>query len=63
MIFYKKGLNNNGIDIKDEYGNVHISLGDYEVVNDLFQKYFAKKGNGAFRKMYEDEFQKFIIDR
>ena len=48
---------------KDEHGNVHISLGDYEVLNDLFQKYFAKKGNGAFKKMYEDEFQKFIIDR
>jgi hypothetical protein len=48
---------------KDEHGNVHISLADYETLENLFQKYFSKKGNGAFKKMYEDEFKEFIIDR
>jgi hypothetical protein len=44
-------------------GKVHISLSDYENMNALFQEYFAKHGNGAFKKMYEDEFVHFIIDR
>ena len=44
-------------------GKVHISLSDYENMNALFQEYFSKHGNGAFRKMYEDEFVHFIIDR
>ena len=48
---------------KDETGRVHISLADYETLEDLFKKYFAKNGNGAFKRMYEDEFQTFIIDR
>ena len=48
---------------KDADGNVHITFGDYENMEALFQEYFAKDGNGAFRKMYETEFQKFIIDR
>lgn len=48
---------------KDERGMVHISLADYETMDGLFKKYFSKKGNGAFKKMYEDEFKKFIIDR
>ena len=48
---------------KDEQGRVHISLADYETLDGLFKKYFAKRGNGAFKKMYEDEFKKFIIDR
>ena len=48
---------------KDASGNVHISMSDYENMEALFQEYFAKKGNGAFKKMYETEFQKFIIDR
>lgn len=48
---------------KDAHGKVHISLGDYETLDGLFSKYFAKHGNGAFKKMYQDEFKKFIIDR
>ena len=48
---------------KDEKGRVHISLSDYENMEALFQEYFSKNGNGAFKKMYEAEFQKFIIDR
>ena len=48
---------------KDEQGRVHISLADYETLDGLFAKYFSKKGNGPFEKMYKDEFKKFIIDR
>lgn len=44
-------------------GKVHISLSDYENMNGLFQEYFAKHGNGAFKKMYDDEFTQFVIDR
>ena len=44
-------------------GKVHISLVDYENMNALFQEYFAKHGNGAFKKMHDDEFVHFIIDR
>lgn len=47
---------------KDEQGRVHISLADYETLNGLFEKYFAKKGNGAFEQAYKD-FKTFIIDR
>lgn len=43
-------------------GKVHISLSDYENMNALFKEYFTKHGNGAFKKMYEDEFVHFIID-
>lgn len=46
-----------------EDGKVHISLSDYENLNELFQRYFARGGNGAFKKMYEDEFRHFIIDQ
>lgn len=48
---------------KDKYGRVHISLADYETLDGLFKKYFAKHGNGAFKRMYEEEFKTFIIDR
>lgn len=48
---------------KDDDGNVHISFSDYENMDALFREYFAKGGNGAFKKMYEDEFRQFIIDR
>ena len=44
-------------------GKVHISLSDWENMNALFQEYFSKHGNGAFRKMYEEEFTHFVIDR
>lgn len=48
---------------KDADGKVHISLSDYENMNALFNEYFAKHGNGAFKKLYEDEFTHFIIDK
>lgn len=48
---------------RDKDGNVHIGLSDYENLNALFQEYLAKNGNGAFKKMYEDEFKHFTIDR
>ncbi len=48
---------------KDADGNVHISFSDYENMEALYQEYFAKGGNGAFKKMYETEFKRFIIDR
>ena len=48
---------------KDEEGKVHISFSDYENMEALFQEYFSKGGNGAFRKIYEDEFKKFEIER
>ena len=44
-------------------GKVHISLSDYENMDELFNEYFSKNGNGAFKKMYEDEFSMFTIDR
>ena len=47
----------------DKNGDVHISFSDYENMEDLFQEYFSKGGNGAFKKMYEEEFRKFLIDR
>lgn len=46
-----------------EDGKVHISLSDYENLNELFQRYFARGGNGAFKKIYEDEFRHFVIDQ
>jgi len=48
---------------KDEHGKVHINFSDYENMDALFQQYFAKGGNGTFKKAYETEFQKFVIDR
>ena len=48
---------------KDEDGYVHISFSDYENMNGMFDKYFEKHGNGAFKHMYENEFKHFIIDR
>ena len=44
-------------------GKVHISFSDYVNMDALFQEYFAHDGNGPFKKMYEDEFKKFVIDR
>ena len=48
---------------KDANGKVHISFSDYENMEALFSEYFSKGGNGAFKKAYETEFQKFIINR
>lgn len=47
---------------KDAEGNIHIKFSDYENMEDLFQEYFKKGGNGAFKQMHETEFKKFIID-
>ena len=47
---------------REENGEVHISLADYETLDGLFEKYFAKKGNGAFKQAHK-EFKTFIIDR
>ena len=47
----------------DEQGRVHINLGDYEILDSLFQEYFSKGGNGVLERMYEEEFKHFIIDR
>ena len=44
-------------------GKVHVSLSEYENMNALFQEYFAKHGNGTFRKIYEEEFKHFCIDQ
>jgi len=46
-----------------EDGKVHISLSDYENLDELFTRYFARGGNGTFKKMYKDEFQHFVIDQ
>jgi hypothetical protein len=46
-----------------EDGKVHISMSDWENMNALFQEYFAKHGNGAFKKLYDEEFVHFTIDR
>lgn len=48
---------------KDENGNVHIKYSDYEILDDLFKEYFEKGGNGPIKRMYEEEFLHFIIDR
>ena len=44
-------------------GKVHISLSDYENLDGLFEEYFSKDGNGTFKRIHEDEFQHFVIDR
>lgn len=48
---------------KDEDGRVHISRGDYENLEEMFQEYFKNDGNGEYKKAYKTEFQYFIIDR
>lgn len=48
---------------KDGDGCVHIAFSDYENMDALFQEYFSKNGNGTFKKVYETEFKRFIIDR
>ena len=49
---------------KDEDGNTHIDLSDYENLDALFDDYLnERKLNGAFKRIYENEFQKFVIDR
>lgn len=48
---------------RDDDGSVHISLSDYENMEALFREYFSKGGNGAFKRMYDDEFKHFTIDQ
>lgn len=47
---------------KDERGIVHISMTDYENLNEMFSEYFNCNGNGVCHSLYENEFKKFKID-
>ena len=47
---------------KDEHGIVHISMTDYENINEMFNEYFKCNGNGVCHSLYENEFKKFKID-
>lgn len=47
---------------KDENGFVHISMTDYENLNEMFTEYFECNGNGVCHSLYENEFKKFKID-
>ena len=47
---------------KDEHGVVHISMTDYENMNEMFSEYFNCNGNGVCHSLYENEFKKFKID-
>lgn len=47
----------------DVDGKVHIAFSDYVNMDALFQEYFVHGGNGPFKKMYEEEFVHFVIDR
>ena len=47
---------------KDENGIVHISMTDYENLNEMFTEYFNCNGNGVCHSLYENEFKKFKID-
>lgn len=47
---------------KDEDGNVHISFADYTNMDALFERYFAKDGNGPFEEEYK-VFKTFKRDR
>ena len=47
---------------KDENGVVHISMTDYENLNEMFTEYFNCNGNGVCHSLYENEFKKFKID-
>lgn len=47
---------------KDDEGIVHISMTDYENLNEMFTEYFNCNGNGVCHSLYENEFKKFKID-
>ena len=47
----------------DEQGRVHIAFSDYVNMDELFTEYFTHDGNGPFKKMYDDEFLHFVIDK
>lgn len=46
----------------DEQGRVHISVGDHENMEKMFQEYFNKHGNGTMEQRYKKEFKHYIID-
>ena len=46
----------------DENGVVHISMTDYENLEEMFKEYFKCGGNGVCHSLYENEFKKFKID-
>lgn len=46
----------------DENGIIHISMTDYENMNEMFSEYFNCNGNGVCHSLYENEFKKFKID-
>lgn len=46
----------------DEKGIVHISMTDYENLNEMFKEYFKCDGNGVCHSLYENEFKNFKID-
>lgn len=41
---------------------VHINIIDWENLNSMFEEYFKANGNGAIKKIYEEEFKNWIID-
>lgn len=47
---------------KDEDGVVHISMTDFENLEEMFNEYFKCGGNGVCHSLYENEFKKFKID-
>ena len=47
---------------KDEYGNIHISVTDYENMSKMFCEYEKAGGNGLIKHLKETEFDKFVVD-
>ena len=43
-------------------GEVHINIIDWENLTSMFEEYFKANGNGVVKKIYEEEFVKWIID-
>lgn len=43
-------------------GEVHINIIDWENLTSMFEEYFKADGNGVVKKIYEEEFVKWIID-
>jgi hypothetical protein len=41
---------------------VHINIIDWENLNAMFEEYFKANGNGAIKKIYEEEFKNWVID-
>lgn len=54
MRYFSQNIDNNGV--------VHISMTDYENMNEMFSEYFKCNGNGVCHSLYENEFKKFKID-